>query len=91
MATTNMPIIIPMNNTREVLCIVQDGVKYCEKTDGNPSGLGVAILFAAAIIGYTILVAYATSIIADYYEPLVLPFAAAAILLPLIVIGVLLL
>jgi hypothetical protein len=39
-----VPIIIPINNTRKVDCIIQDGVKYCERSDIPISVLGFLIL-----------------------------------------------
>jgi len=44
------PIIIPIQNTKVVDCIVQDGVRYCEKTDittheGGLIALGLVVMF----------------------------------------------
>jgi len=43
-------IIVPMNNTVKVDCIVQDGVKYCENTDLTSQEGGYALLLTAGIL-----------------------------------------
>lgn len=44
------PIIVPVQHVREVECIVEGGVKYCEKVDVNPKELGIALLGVIAWI-----------------------------------------
>ena len=38
------PIIVPVNNTKEENCIIQDGVRYCEKKDITPKEVGYIFL-----------------------------------------------
>ena len=45
----NTPIIIPVVYRDEIDCIIQDGVRYCEKTNVSPSFLGWAGLSALAL------------------------------------------
>lgn len=47
---TYIPLIIPQTRTREVECIVQDGTKYCEKTELTRSDinhLGLLLIVTA--------------------------------------------
>ncbi len=43
-------IIIPVQTTKEVNCIIQEGVRYCEKEDVTSQELGFLLLAIAAII-----------------------------------------
>lgn len=76
------PLII--NNTREVNCIIQEGVKYCEKSNITSAALGYAILITMVIIGYVV---FTVHIIDEYdFDPMKVLLIGYA--LPLLIIGI---
>jgi len=47
------PIIIPMNTTTKVDCIIQEGIRYCEKQDiSSHEGGIIALSVAGAILWF---------------------------------------
>lgn len=50
------PIIIPVQQTREVNCIVQENIRYCEKIDLTREDIKYGAVFTVLIVLWIILI-----------------------------------
>jgi hypothetical protein len=82
------PIIIPINNTREVNCIVEQGVRYCEKKDFSKQEVAVVFLGLSIIILWLMFWGWLSFRVEDTVEPTIV-FIIGGIVAPLIIIGTL--
>lgn len=85
------PIIIPMNTRREVNCIIQDNVRYCEN---NPitkrEGASVAFIIAGVIL-WLILWFWLSEKIEDKYNiDTIVSVLIGGLVLPAIIVGLVL-
>jgi hypothetical protein len=53
-------VIVPTHTTKTVDCIIQDGIKYCEKTDLTNQETGVVFIGIAVLIAYMVFLGYLT-------------------------------
>lgn len=81
---------MPINTTRATRdCIVQDGVRYCEKKDMTRKEIGLLSFSIIAIILWIALWVWIGVVIEDRYGIFGFPIAiSGTILLPLLVIGI---
>lgn len=76
------PIFI--NRTREVDCIIQNGVRYCEKEDLSSKAVGASLLVMLAICAYLVFITWI------YFEVDNLLVIVLGVGAPLLVLGLML-
>lgn len=80
------PIIIPINNTKKVNCIIEDSVRYCED---QPMTQKDGIIIVSSIMGVIIYAALIIWLVEKYdnqagkifFAMLLLPFIVALLIL----------
>jgi len=80
------PIIIPMNNVREVNCIIQEGVRYCEKKDLGKKEGGIIAFGVLGLVVWFVFWGWLSGERYDIGEGILI-FIGGGICLPLLIWG----